>query len=84
MNIDAEESVASDVIWTHHKTYLTIENISTSRKGRTPDTTEDPYASVVERMILIGRSLLLMCAEIPAAMGSGVAKDDDTLNFPRI
>ena len=51
--------------------------------GYTPDTTQETYAFVTDRMML-GRSLLSMSEETPAAMGSGAvvgSKSGDLLNF---
>jgi len=87
MSADAKVSVAFAVSWID---YLTIEkNVSTSRRGYTPDMIEDSYASVVVSMILNGRSLILMYAGIPAAKlglaaAAGSEDDDTSLHFPRI
>ena len=65
---------------------LLRNDISNSRRGYTPDITEEPYVSVTDSVIL-GRSLLLMYGETPTAIGSGAvvgSKGDDSLNFPRI
>lgn len=64
---------------------LSRKYISTSRRGA-HDATEDPYyASVVERMTFTRRTLLLICAMTPTAIGSGGVGDsnDDAINFPR-
>ena len=64
---------------------LLRNDISNSRRGYTPDMTEEPYVSVTDSVIL-GRSLL-MYGETPTAIGSGAvvgSKGDDSLNFPRI
>ena len=65
---------------------LLRNDISNSRRGYTPDMTEEPYVSVTDSVIL-GRSLLLMYGETPTAIGSGAvvgSKGDDSLNFPQI